>query len=381
MYLWRNVWLLSAMVATGYCLQCTTCPGIGVDSCIVSSTESCPQGNVCASRQQMTIAAEIVFQSFEKFCAPPNECNVTGTFTTPYSKERVATRCCSEDLCMPEKPKVPDQSVEPNGLVCPRCALGSDSCEDLDTMDCTGEETMCRLVTKKQTIGSLTLTTINRGCASEGFCFTSNEISTRGQCLQCYTCSNINSDTCLFLLSAISSCPAGNVCASRYSISSNILIFQKFYRFCAQPSECNATGIFSTSFHSSERMATTCCSENLCTPEKPIAPDGSSTPNGLKCPEWNLNCAGDQTMCLVKTGKQSTGSETVTSIEGGCASEGFCYQRNESSTAGTVLSETTYTCTRATNDVSSTTKSTAKTILSSVLPFIMVLVPFNACIF
>ncbi|CAJ0933849.1 unnamed protein product [Ranitomeya imitator] len=137
-------------------------------------------------------------------------------------------------------------------------------------------------------------------------------------------------------------------------------IFQRFIRFCAQLSECNATGIYSTSTTSSERIATTCCSENLCTPEKPIVPEGNSTPNGLKCPKcssWRpscdtlrtLNCAGDQTMCLIETTKETTGSLNVTSIKRGCASEGFCYKRNESSTAGTVLKETTYSCTRATS--------------------------------
>ncbi|XP_069599047.1 phospholipase A2 inhibitor NAI-like [Ranitomeya imitator] len=200
-------------------------------------------------------------------------------------------------------------------------------------------------------------------------------LAATGHCLQCYTCVGLESDSCS-LAFPISSCPAGNVCASRYRISvAGDFIFQRFIRFCAQLSECKAKGIYSTSTTSSERIATTCCSENLCTPEKPIAPEGSSTPNGLKCPKCaplelsceileTLSCAGDQTMCLIETTKKTTGSLTVTSINRGCASEGFCYKRNESSTAGTVLKETTYSCTRATSiDVSSTTKCAAETIL------------------
>ncbi|XP_069597099.1 phospholipase A2 inhibitor NAI-like isoform X1 [Ranitomeya imitator] len=219
-------------------------------------------------------------------------------------------------------------------------------------------------------------------------------LAATGHCLQCYTCVGLMSDSCSFAFLTNSSCPAGNVCASRYRIAvSGEFIFQRFIRFCAQLSECNATGIYSTSTTSSERIATTCCSENLCTPEKPIVPEGNSTPNGLKCPKcssWRpscdtlrtLNCAGDQTMCLIETTKETTGSLNVTSIKRGCASEGFCYKRNESSTAGTVLKETTYSCTRATSiDVSSTTKCAAETILLSVLPFIVALVPFNTGIF
>ncbi|XP_075183285.1 uncharacterized protein LOC142255714 [Anomaloglossus baeobatrachus] len=209
-------------------------------------------------------------------------------------------------------------------------------------------------------------------------------LAATGQGLKCYTCSGLNSDYCL--LPTYSSCPAGNVCASRYRITvSGNFIFQFFNRFCAQPSQCNATGTFSTSSDISERMATTCCSEDLCTPEKPIVPDVSLTPNGLTCPICSLlrsscenlrtlNCAGDQTMCLLETRKKTTGSVTVTSIDRGCASEGFCYKGNESSTYGTVHTETTYSCTRATS--SSDVPNPPNTVLSALLPFTMLLVPF-----
>ncbi|XP_077116235.1 uncharacterized protein LOC143770477 [Ranitomeya variabilis] len=218
-------------------------------------------------------------------------------------------------------------------------------------------------------------------------------LAATGYSLQCYNCSDFNTDSCLF--SSIASCPTGNVCATQYEVSlTGIFIVQFLNRFCAQPSECDATGTFNTSTSTSQNIATTCCSENLCTPEKPIVPDGSLTPDGLKCPTCSplesscetlnyLNCAGDQTMCLHQTRKQTTGSITVTTMESGCASQGFCYKRNESSTSGPVLTEITYSCTRATSisDAASTTKSTAQTILLSVLPFVMLLVPFNMCRF
>ncbi|XP_075695167.1 uncharacterized protein LOC142661630 [Rhinoderma darwinii] len=201
-------------------------------------------------------------------------------------------------------------------------------------------------------------------------------LATTGYCLQCTTCSDFNSDACMF--STVTACPDGNVCASRYRISViGEIIFQNFDRFCAQPSECNVTGTLAYSYSILERMGTTCCSENLCTPAKPIAPDGSSELNGIKCLTCSLsilsscnmlNCKGDQTMCLLETSKQTTGSQTVTSIHSGCAAEGLCYKKNESSTAGTVYTETTYSCTRGTNGGSSashTTTSAANTVLFS----------------
>ncbi|XP_069803413.1 uncharacterized protein [Dendropsophus ebraccatus] len=182
-------------------------------------------------------------------------------------------------------------------------------------IDCLGDETMCFLETRKQTTG---------------------------YGLQCITCSDFDSDSCT-MFSTVSSCPAGYVCASRYRIS--VIgeigqIFQNFDRFCAQPSECYARGTFSESDDISERMATTCCSEDLCTPKKPI------------------------------------GSTTVTETDRGCASQGFCYLTNYNSTAGTVYTETTYSCTPA-NEASYTTASTATIVLSSIMSFIVIVTQSN----
>ncbi|XP_069803412.1 uncharacterized protein [Dendropsophus ebraccatus] len=343
------VLFFSAMAATGYGLQCITCSDLRSDSCRdLYNVVSCPADNVCASRYRISVIGGSIYQFFDRFCAHPSECNATGTFSRGTgSSGRMATTCCTGDRCTPEKPKVPDESSDHNGFQC-----STDFIIHRD-IDCLGDETMCFLETRKQTTG---------------------------YGLQCITCSDFDSDSCT-MFSTVSSCPAGYVCASRYRIS--VIgeigqIFQNFDRFCAQPSECYARGTFSESDDISERMATTCCSEDLCTPKKPIAPDQSSDENGLQCSTdlFYVNCVGDETMCLLVTTKKTTGSTTVTETDRGCASQGFCYLTNYNSTAGTVYTETTYSCTPA-NEASYTTASTATIVLSSIMSFIVIVTQSN----
>ncbi|XP_071969521.1 phospholipase A2 inhibitor gamma subunit B-like [Engystomops pustulosus] len=163
---------------TGYCLQCVTC-SFGTNECASPTVVSCPTGKVCAARQTITVAAGIIFQSFEKFCSQPSECNATGTFSTMIgSSNRIATTCCSEDRCTPAKPIAPDVSTETNGGTCPTC--WGLSCEHIESLECVGDQTICLQQITRKTIGSLTETTVKRGCASEGFCYKGNESAING---------------------------------------------------------------------------------------------------------------------------------------------------------------------------------------------------------
>ncbi|XP_069804608.1 phospholipase A2 inhibitor NAI-like [Dendropsophus ebraccatus] len=209
-------------------------------------------------------------------------------------------------------------------------------------------------------------------------------VAATGSCLQCISCSGL--DSCVN--STVTSCPDGDVCALRHRISViGNATSQHIDRFCAHPSECNGTGTFDRPNIVLDRMATTCCDENLCTSTKPAAPNGSSLANGMKCPscswlsypscdilEW-MNCVGDETMCLLKTTKQNTGSLNFTTIDRGCASKGFCYIRNENSTSGAVYTETTYSCSPASR-APYTAASTATIGLSSLLSLSIILVKY-----
>ncbi|KAG8548772.1 hypothetical protein GDO81_024263 [Engystomops pustulosus] len=119
---WWVLLLLSAVAATGEALRCITCSSVASDSCGILSRENCPDGHVCASQYRTTKSGGFVMQFFDRICAPQSECQVTGTYTHKSTSERIATTCCSSDLCSPAKPKLPAvNSMEPNGLMCSTC--------------------------------------------------------------------------------------------------------------------------------------------------------------------------------------------------------------------------------------------------------------------
>ncbi|XP_075697020.1 phospholipase A2 inhibitor NAI-like [Rhinoderma darwinii] len=177
MYLWGFLYLLSAFAASGDCLQCLTCSGISLESCSTTNIVSCLDGHVCVLQKRTTNANGSIAGYFERFCAPPTECNVTGTFTHYLTKDRIATTCCYIDLCTPEIPIVPTGNSEPNGLSCPKCSLTGDFCTTDPNMNCTGNETMCLLVSTLTKRGAQTELQMTRGCASSGYCSKNNVTS------------------------------------------------------------------------------------------------------------------------------------------------------------------------------------------------------------
>lgn len=193
MDLWGFLCVLSAFAATGDCLQCITCTAVSAASCSVSNPVTCSDGQVCASQLTISITSGVISQYFSRFCAPQSECSVAGAFTYYSTLEKIATTCCSNDSCTPEIPQVPTVSSQANGVTCPQCALPGDSCGANQNVNCTGNQTMCLLVSNTQTTtGAQTALTINRGCASSGYCiknnmnYTNNGIYTQIT----YTCTN-----------------------------------------------------------------------------------------------------------------------------------------------------------------------------------------------
>ncbi|XP_073425943.1 phospholipase A2 inhibitor NAI-like [Dendrobates tinctorius] len=184
MSLWGFLCFLSAFAATGNCLQCVTCSTSSSDSCSSTNAESCQVGQVCASQSTVTIQSGVFSLYFKRFCAPQSECSVNGSFSYYSTTERIATTCCFNDLCSPEKPKVPSTNSQINGVICSKCTLSGDACGADQNMNCTGNETMCMLMSTKKTIGLQTTLSITRGCASSSYCtrsnitFTSNDVQT-----------------------------------------------------------------------------------------------------------------------------------------------------------------------------------------------------------
>ncbi|XP_075183284.1 uncharacterized protein LOC142255713 [Anomaloglossus baeobatrachus] len=174
MYLWVLLCVIAAFAATGDCLQCISCSIENSDSCSSTNTESCLVGQVCASQSTLSIKNGEISQKFKRFCAPQSECNVNGSFTYYNTSERIATTCCFNDSCSSEKPKVPSTTLLSNGIICSKCSLAGPACGADQNMNCTGNETMCLLMSTKYILGTQTTLSLVRGCASRGYCIKSN---------------------------------------------------------------------------------------------------------------------------------------------------------------------------------------------------------------
>ncbi|XP_073513692.1 uncharacterized protein [Phyllobates terribilis] len=200
MYLWGFLCFLSAFATIGNCLQCITCSTDSTGSCSSTNSESCLDGQVCASQSTITMKDGVISQHFKRLCAPQSECSVYGTFSYYLTTERIATTCCFKDLCSSEMPVVPSSNSTINGVICSKCTLSGDACGADQIMNCTGDETMCLLMSTKDTIGVQTTLSMVRGCVSSGYCvknslnFTSDEVHTEIT-YQCTTGMLTNSNT------------------------------------------------------------------------------------------------------------------------------------------------------------------------------------------
>nr|DBA15793.1 TPA: hypothetical protein GDO54_003257 [Pyxicephalus adspersus] len=97
----------------------------------------------------------------------PDYCDRTGSISTPDGNTKMSTSCCAFDNCSSSILPVPSGSPQPNGVTCPTCQSNSSSwCYNEQTVDCTGEETVCGLYFTN--IGG-NLTSI-RGCTRQGTC-------------------------------------------------------------------------------------------------------------------------------------------------------------------------------------------------------------------
>ncbi|XP_075135270.1 phospholipase A2 inhibitor NAI-like [Leptodactylus fuscus] len=170
------------------------------------------------------------------------------------------------------------------------------------------------------------------------FWFFFSACAATGYCLQCIFCYEVISDSCN--TANTETCLDGQVCI--YQVTSSIrngVISRYIRRACAPKSECNVSGTF-TYYNTTERVATTCCSNDSCTPTIPIIPPvNAKEPNGVTCTKCslpgplctyveNMECSGMETKCLLVSTKQTTGTQTQLTILRGCATSGYCTRNN-----------------------------------------------------
>ncbi|XP_044847497.1 phospholipase A2 inhibitor gamma subunit B-like [Mauremys mutica] len=112
--------ILAALLATGACLRCEVCFGLGT-SC-TGDLETCAAGE--------------------------DSCGVALTEST----------------------LVPPADTTPNGRSCPGCvAVFADQCSE-KTIQCTGDETRCVDIVETLTTGGNPVQMVMKGCASESVC-------------------------------------------------------------------------------------------------------------------------------------------------------------------------------------------------------------------
>ncbi|XP_044138562.1 phospholipase A2 inhibitor and Ly6/PLAUR domain-containing protein-like [Bufo gargarizans] len=170
--------LLSALAATSYALSCTQCFSSGATCSGPSMT--CPSGNQCGSAYTETTIAGAKSTSLVRTCAPSSQCGLKGSLGLKQGHMRMSTSCCNTDNCTPDLPTFPTTSSTPNGLVCRSC-ISEDStwCYTNDTVQCTGDENRCLLMTTYVS-GSVSASAAIRGCASKSICDIGSQSASAG---------------------------------------------------------------------------------------------------------------------------------------------------------------------------------------------------------
>ncbi|XP_069803283.1 uncharacterized protein [Dendropsophus ebraccatus] len=150
--------------------------------------------------------------------------------------------------------------------------------------------------------------------------------------LSCIECRSFTSWTCSDN-SVI--CPPKQVCTSVYTA----FTFDKerlpgVLRTFTDPSNCDFKGSMSFGY-GRFRMVILCCDTDDCSPPVPPLPTPSYIPNGLICessashdsiqlfPPGNIQCTGDEDMCIHHTGHQTEPYSSTETVQG-CATKSLC---------------------------------------------------------
>lgn len=322
----------------GYSISCLEC----MDSAnCTGNSVTCPTGSVCAtSYTNSTVGGPI--SRFIRSCAPSNQCDRTGSVSSPYGNITMSSSCCAFDNCSSSPPPVSPVSPELNGVTCPTCQSSSSGwCYDEQTVNCTGEETVCVLYSTNINGGlSSVRGCARRTCGSEryrangtGITYTSN----------CYCGGNASNTYCP---DTNVICPRGTICARVYAVTTmGNTSLEVNNSACLPIYQCGISGS-STFLNGTQRLVTICSTNNCTLPEPALTgPAPNSSYNGVTCPtcmaensEWctaedTMQCVGNESICSVHSVKM-TGAPAVIR---GCATKSFCSLGHLSHSAGSIF--------------------------------------------
>ncbi|CAM4625208.1 unnamed protein product, partial [Lepidochelys kempii] len=165
------VCLLAALLATGACLQCEVCTGVG-NNCTGSMQTCTPGQDFCGIFLTEVIVAGMKTQTILKGCVASSQCKA-GPVSMNFGNEVTSSTsiaCCVGDACKTVNVTLPPADTKPNGRSCPGCyALSTEQCHE-ETVKCTGAETRCLDAVGTVTIGGNPVQMAMKGCASESIC-------------------------------------------------------------------------------------------------------------------------------------------------------------------------------------------------------------------
>ncbi|XP_042295283.1 phospholipase A2 inhibitor and Ly6/PLAUR domain-containing protein-like [Sceloporus undulatus] len=172
------------LITAGVALECEVCTSVGTsctgtmqtceagkDTCIIIVTESTMNG--------MQIPTVV------KTCESSSHCKYGPQYMHfgQGQEFRTAFSCCVGDACRTATPQLPPVVTKHNRKQCPACySLFSGICNQEEMVDCVGEENDCLHVAATVTYGTSVINTVQKGCATKGFCADLNvgEFSTMG---------------------------------------------------------------------------------------------------------------------------------------------------------------------------------------------------------
>ncbi|KAG8433727.1 hypothetical protein GDO86_012182, partial [Hymenochirus boettgeri] len=182
---------ISLFFVLGYSLSCTTCVSLGNSPC-EGQSETCPPDYVCGSTYTSSKSAGgTVSETYTTSCLPRSQCSGSGSVSIPNGKVKRGVSCCYTDNCAPSRPNLSADNDIKNGHVCPTCISDTTWCEGSDTMECTGEENKCLMLSTKISGISNHCHSL-RGCSTKSICdLGSNSVKTMDLAIDVkFTCNN-----------------------------------------------------------------------------------------------------------------------------------------------------------------------------------------------